>query len=340
MNTEELKIEIADIETYKAMFLYYGYDPAIDRNYIFEISARKNQIDGLVKHLLETPRDFLVTFNGVRFDGQVLQYIIDEHEKWVHLTWKEIVDKIFEFAQETIDDQNYELPARYKEYYMSFKQIDLFLVLHYNNDAKRCSLKWAGEFSLDGDIEELPIDFRKEELTDSEIEEIIKYCRNDVMATCNLYMVTIGNTDHPDYKGKNKIQLRLDLMEEYKFPWTAINWNDVKIGAELNKKVFMQIAQIDEPKLYVKVKQRKTKTGFTFSECFPEYIQFETKEFNDFFSKVATTKVNLNEKQEFPFTYKGVTFMFAKGGGHSNDSPRVIEPDVGCIIMDADVGLK
>ena len=338
MNTEELKIEICDIETYKAMFLYYGYDPGTDTKFVFEISARKNQIDGLVKHLLEYPRDFMVTFNGVRFDSQVLQYIIDNHESWVHFTWREIVDLIFEFAQQTIDDQNYELPAKYKEYYMSFKQIDLFLVLHYNNDAKRCSLKWAGEFSLDGDIEELPIDFRKEDLTNEEIEEIIKYCRNDVMATCNLYMVTIGNTEHPDYKGKNKIQLRLDLIEEYNFPWTAINWNDVKIGAELNKKVYMQIARINEAQLYGRVKQRKTKTGFYFNECFPEYIKFETPEFNEFFKKLGKTKVNLNEKQEFPFTYKGATFMFAKGGGHSNDQPRIINLLPGQIMLDADVG--
>ena len=338
MKTEELKLECVDIETYKAMFLYCGYNPVTGEKFQFEISQRKNQIDGLVKHLLEYERNFMVTFNGVYFDTQVLQHIIDHYDNWVHYSVDYIIRSIFEFAQKTIDDRNYELPPTYKEHYLSFKQIDLFLVLHYNNDAKRCSLKWAGEFSLDGNIEELPIDFRKEELTSEEIDEIIEYCWNDVMATYNLYRITVGDTSHPDYAGKNKIQLRLDLIAEYGFSHVAINWNDVKIGAELNKKVYMDIAKINEAQLYNKVKERKTKTGFKFKDCFPGYMQFETPEFNTFFKNLGNTKVNLNEKQEFPFTYKGATFMFAKGGGHSNDQPRIIKLLPGQIMLDADVG--
>jgi len=337
MNTNDLKVEICDIETYKSMFLYCGYDPQQDKRFEFEISFRKNEIDGLVKHLLEYDRDFLITYNGVHFDGQVLQHIIDNHEDWVHYTWRQVLDEIFYFAQKTIDDRNYDLPPKYKEQYLSFKQIDLFLLLHFNNDAKRTSLKWT-EFSLDGDIEELPIDFRKEELTSEEIDEVIAYCYNDVFATYNLYKACIGNTDHPDYKGKDKVQLRLDLIAEYEFSYVALNWNDVKIGAELNKKVYMELARINEQQLYGKVKDRKTRTGFYFKDCFPDYIEFKTKEFQEFFKKLGNTKVNLNEKQEFSFTYKGATFMFAKGGGHSTDKPRIINIPPGYLLLDADVG--
>jgi hypothetical protein len=203
MKTEELRLEICDIETYRAMFLYCGYNPVTKEKFQFEISHRKNQIDGLVKHLLEYNRDFLVTFNGVYFDAQVLQFIVDNCSLWIHWPVERIIRAIFEFAQKTIDDRNYELQPHYKEHYLDFKQIDLFLLFHYNNDAKRCSLKWAGEFSLDGNIEELPIDFRKEELTSEEIDEIIEYCWNDITATTNLYNIAVGDTNHPDYAGKN-----------------------------------------------------------------------------------------------------------------------------------------
>ena len=337
MKTEDLKVECADLETYKAMFLYCGYDPGTNTKYQYEVSFRKNELDGLVKHLLESDRNFLITFNGVYFDTQILQYIVDYYEKWTHFTWRQVIDEIFYFAQKTIDDRNYDLPPKYKEQYMSFKQIDLFLLLHFNNEAKRTSLKWT-EFSLDGDIEELPIDFRKEELTSEEIDQVISYCWNDVFATHNLYKVCIGDTDHPDYKGKNKVQLRLDLLQEYELPHIAINWNDVKIGAELNKRVYMNLAKINEAQLYGKVKERKTRTGFYFKDCFPNYMKFQTKEFQQFFKQLGNTRVNLNEKQEFPFTYKGTTFMFAKGGGHSQDFPRMINIPKGYLLLDCDVG--
>jgi hypothetical protein len=338
MKTEELNLEVIDIETYRAMFLYCGYNPVTKEKFQFEISHRKNQIDGLVKHLLEYNRDFLVTFNGVYFDTQVLQFIVDNCSLWIHWPVERIIRAIFEFAQKTIDDRNYELQPHYKEHYLDFKQIDLFLLFHYNNDAKRCSLKWAGEFSLDGNIEELPIDFRKEELTSEEIDEIIEYCWNDITATTNLYNIAVGDTNHPDYAGKNKVQLRLDLIEEYKFPSLAINWNDVKIGAELNKKVYMDLAKINEAQLYSKVKERKTKTGFRFKDCFPDYTHFDTAEFTDFFTNLGKTKVNLNEKQEFPFILTDITIMFAKGGVHSADNPRIIDIPKGYLLIDADVG--
>ena len=157
MKTEELVVEVVDIETYRAMFLYCGYDPVTKEKFQFEISWRKNQLDALVKHLKDRKRQFLVTFNGLSFDGQVLQFMLDKHRKWFDTPYHEVVKKIQQFAQEIIDNQDYELPPPYKEHYMDFKQIDLFKVLHYDNDARKTGLKWAFEFSLDGDIEELPI---------------------------------------------------------------------------------------------------------------------------------------------------------------------------------------
>lgn len=338
MTTEELIVEIADIETYRAMFCYCGLLPKTGQKFEFEISFRKNDLDGLVKHLMSFKRDFIVTFNGVSFDGQVLQFILDNHQKWFDLTPLQVVRKIQMFALELIDNQNYELPPPYKEHYLDFKQIDLFKILHYDNENRRTGLKWAFEFSLDGDIEELPIDPNKEFLTSEEIDQVLGYCWNDVYATYNGYKICLGDTEHPDYKGKNKVQLRLDLIEEYKLSHTAINWNDVKIGAELNKKNYMELAKITQNGLWDKIKKRKLRTVFDFKDCFPEYIKFETKEFKEFFKRIGNSRVDIWKKQEFPFTYKGTTYMFAKGGGHSNDKPRRIVPRPDQILMDADVG--
>ncbi len=62
------------------------------------------------------------------------------------------------------------------------------------------------------------------------------YCQNDVMATYEFYKVTIGDTEHPLYKGNDQIQLRLDIEKEFDIP--CINYSDSKIGDEIIKKYY------------------------------------------------------------------------------------------------------
>ena len=294
---------------------------------MFEISKRKNQLNEMIKFTLDYPIDYWVMFNGVMFDAQVIQYIIDNYESWTNLNALQMTEVIYQFSQEVIEQQNYEnLQPIYRENYLDIKLIDLFLIFHMNNQNRRTSLKWC-EFSMNEDIEEMGVDFRKIGLSDEEIEETIHYWKNDVKATYSLYKLARGWTEHPDYKGKDKIQLRLDLIKEYNLPHTAINWNDVKIGAELNKLNYLKMSGLNDKELRSKVKNRKTRTGFRFRECFPEYIEFKTKEFQEFFKEIGSVQVNLNVKQEFPFMYKGVKFMFAKGGGHSKEGAREVIPN-------------
>ena len=339
MNISELNVITIDIETYKALFLVCCKEYTTGAKISFELSYRKNEIDYLVRYLQDNnkQKDFFVTYNGIAFDSQVLQFIINKNESWYNSTYTEVLNEIYEFAQKTIDDRNYNIPIKYKEDYLDFKQIDLMAMLHFNGDAKRTSLKFA-EFSMDLDIEELPIDFRKEHLTEDEVEQIISYCWNDIHATETLYNFCIGKTEHPDYKGKDKIQLRLDLIDEYKLPYSAVNWNDVKIGTELNKKAYLEIRKIDESKLNELVRNRSCKHGFKFEDCYPSYIKFETKMFQEFFSTAGKERVIMTEKQEFPFNFKGVNYMFAKGGAHSKDTPRVVTPPNKYKYLSCDVG--
>ena len=336
MKRQELKTVVLDIETYKELIIIGGYIPYQDRWVMWEISYRKNELDAAIKFLLEEPIDYYITFNGVNFDGQVLQYTLDNYEDWIEYSWKEICDKVYTFVQNLISNQNYEIQPPYKEYTMDIKQIDMFLILHMNNTNRRTSLKWC-MFSMNEDIELMEVDHAKVGLTNDDIENTIYYWKNDIKATDTLYKYCTGECEHPDYKGKDKIQLRLDLIEEMKLPHTAINWNDVKIGAELNKKAYLELTGMTSQKLWDKIKARKTKTGFAFKECYPKYWEFETKEFQEFFTNVGKTRVNLNVKQEFPFKYKNTEYMFAKGGGHSNDKPRIIRPNSDQILRDADI---
>ena len=139
MNTSDLKICILDLETLLSLNIIGGYIPHEDKWIMYELSHRKNELDGAVKWILESDIDYWVTYNGVRFDLQVLQYIIDNYQEWYNNTTKDVLKNIYTFVQEIINNQDYGIAPPYKEYYMDMKTIDLMLLLHYDNDAKLTS---------------------------------------------------------------------------------------------------------------------------------------------------------------------------------------------------------
>lgn len=340
MVCEAMKIEVYDIECLGGMFLYMGYIPPLDKWYSFEISKRKSELYALVRHLEECDR-FGVSYNGLSYDAQVLQFIVENYERWVDLSNKEIIKKIKKFSDKIIDDGNYDLFPPYKEESFINPQIDLMRVHHFDNENRRVSLKWL-QFSMDFyNVEEMPYPHWQEEFTDEELDEIVDYCKNDVESTYELWKYTIGEVEHKEYKGKNKIQDRLDLIEELGLPKKALSWSDVKIGDEINKKIYCELSGITPNMLYELKAKRKTKRlpkGFTYGDCIPSYVIFKTKPFQEFLERMKKVRVNLKEKEEHPFVYNGTHYMIAKGGIHSNEKNRIIEPLANEILLDADIG--
>src|ERR1051326_7365653 len=177
-------VEIYDIETLRGMFLYVGYNVEESRWSQFEISRRRNDLYPLVKHLLDGNIEYMVSYNGVNFDMQVLQFILNNHSRWVDLSNIETVKRIYDFSQKVIDDTKYGLFPPYRQEEFSVKQIDLFKIHHYDNDARgsggRISLKWL-EFTMDmPNVEDMPYKHTQLEFSDEELDDLIAYCHNDV----------------------------------------------------------------------------------------------------------------------------------------------------------------
>ena len=68
-------------------------------------------------------------------------------------------------------------------------------------------------------VMESPIDHNKEDITIEEVEDILEYNLNDVLATYEFYK-----------KSADKIALRKKLMNKYNIP--CISWNNGKIGED------------------------------------------------------------------------------------------------------------
>lgn len=337
-----MDVEIYDIEVMGGMFLYCGYNPSRNTWVEYEISEYRNDLFALVKHLdglfsCHPFGQFMVSYNGISYDMQAIQYIMDNYERWIDYDSRRIINIIKKFSNKLIDDQNYGLFPPYREEEFCVPQIDLMRVHHYDNENKRTSLKWL-EFSMDFyNVEEMPYPHTQESFSLQEIQEIKDYCRNDVEATYEFWKYTIGEVEHEEYKGKNKIQDRLDLIEEMKFPLKALSWSDVKLGDEINLKTYCEITGLSPKEVKNLRRNRKPTKRFTYGDCIPESVKFRSIQFQAFYEKMRKVKVNLLEKEEYPLIVNGVQFMIAKGGIHSNEKNRIVEPRINEILRDADV---
>lgn len=331
-------VEVYDIECLKGMFLYVGYNPYTKAWAVFEISRRRNDLFALVKHLSSLKgKIYAISYNGLNYDAQILQYIIDNYERWLDYDNMRIVGVIKKFSNKVIDDTSYDLFPPYREEDLDVTQIDLLKVHHYDNENKRTSLKWL-EFSMDFyNVEEMPYPHTQEEFTNDQLDEIVSYCHNDVEATLEFWLYTIGEVLHEEYRGRNKVQDRLDLIEEMRFPTKALSWSDVKLGDEINKKVYCDLSGISAREVYDLKKKRKATKRFTYGDCIPKSVVFRTKHFQDFLEGMKKVRVNLMDKEEYPFIINGLQLMIAKGGIHSNEKNRIIEPRPNEVCMDADV---
>lgn len=334
-----MKILLADIETLKRYSLFSFYDPVDNKWYEFEINKWKNDLYKFKKFCewVKTEGFYVIWFNGISFDMQVIEYVL--REEFLEDNNLEICYKIWKFAQERIDDQEYGLFNPYREETFSFKIIDLFTLFALDNEARRTSLK-ALQFEMDyPNMEEMPIDHWQESLTEQEIEDTRLYCRNDILSMYEFYKIARGETEHPLFKGKDKIQLNMDIMPEFGFPAKAISYSQLKVGDEYNKIAYLKEIGKEGDFNYLRdlKKKAKFKTGFKFNECFPDYMKFELPEFQAFVKKWGEVKVNMNEKQDFTFIYNKTEYTFGKGGMHSVISPKIIKPVSGEMIYTFDV---
>jgi len=329
-----MDVLIWDIETMQELFLVGVYDPQTDLYFEFEVSKNKNELDSFIRFTEAHKEHYWVGYNNLRFDSQVVEWIIRNNENWHESSALEVAAKIAQKAADVIHDANFDVFPEYKEEWLSLKQIDLFKVNHYDNKNRRVSLKRL-EFEMDlENIEEMPIHHTKTDMTDEEIYLSKSYCKNDVLATYEFYKVTIGNCEHPLYKGNNQIELRLDIQEEFGIP--CLNYSDSKIGDEMIKKFYCTEKNITLSDLPKKGTFRKE---ISVRSCIADYVVFETPELKAFHKRIKGMSLGLQDDFKETINFYNNAYTFAKGGLHTENSPKIFEADENHLIIDWDVSL-
>lgn len=320
-------LEVYDIETLSNLFTYTGFDATNKKWYQFVISRWRNDAVELYNHL-RRDKIIQVGFNNDSFDYPVIHHFINHFEEYRYLNGQELAQKLYKKAQEIIEQEFSTISDKNK----FIQQIDLFKIWHYNNAARSTSLKDLEIAMRMKNVEEMPI-HHSQWCKESDIDLILGYNKNDVDATYQFLLTTVGKTDYSLYKGKNKIELRQNLTK--KFGVNCINMPDVRIGESLMLHLYSRA--INEDPYYVK-KLRTVRPNINLGECIPKWCDIKSKEFNKFLNTIKGTTIK-GEKKEFSASilFHEIFFDFGTGGAHGCISPGVYKSNDDIIILDLDV---
>ncbi len=286
----------------------------------FVIHNSRNDFANYIK-FLQNDVGGLVGFNNINYDYPILHYILTElaNSEIIHNNIKLLTHLIYTKSSELINNED-----KFKgipEWQWLIPQLDLYRINHFDNKAKRTSLKDVEIEIQFPNVISCPFD-ENHIVMDDEVQQILNYNLNDVEATYEFYLLM-----------KDEIQMRKDFSKEYSI--NLINANEPKIGSEIFAKILSEQMMIPIKNL----KQMRTyRKGIVLNDCILPNIRFQSKEFNDLLIEYKELIINETKNSiEKSVIYKGFKYEFGLGGLHGCIKPGVYKSTDNIIIHDIDV---
>ncbi len=89
-----MNVLIYDIETMKEFFLVVVYNPQEDKYYKFGVNRWQNDLDSFIRFTEQHSEYYWVGYNNLRFDSQVVEWVIRNYEQWHILSGLDICGRI------------------------------------------------------------------------------------------------------------------------------------------------------------------------------------------------------------------------------------------------------
>lgn len=300
------KAWVADIETYSNLFTIVC--ESIDGEVLeFVFHESRDDFDAFIDFLKTRPA--FIGYNWLGFDAQVIEHI-----------WRNKIRdprQIYQFVQDMMDalsEDRFNLP--YTEWQLSFQCLDLYKMMHYDNNARRTSLKWLEFTTRQKSIADLPI-HHEDEVTEKQIPDILKYNRYDVSVTKEFYKTC-----------EKEIQMRKELFLEYGES-RITSMSDSSIGSYIFANILSKELGVPVNKLK---KQRTPRKRIDARDLILPYIKFETHTFQsvlDFYMGVTVKqkkgKIILKGVVEHSVNFDGMDYDFGAGGLHGARGNQIFE---------------
>ena len=293
---------------------------------IFVVHDLRNDLDSFISFLKKNinNKEWHISYNGLAFDGQITHYILDNYYLWSTLSGNAIANIIYKYAQRCIMRSNAKEFSDYPQWKMQIGQIDVFKLHHWDNPAKRSSLKWI-QYSMDWEnILDMPIHHETEIKTQEEINIILEYCINDVRSTKEIYN-----------RSKSQVGLRKELTGTYDI--NMFSASEPRISKEIFGYYLSRNLNISTRDL----KQMRTyRDTIKVKDIILPYVSFTSPEFKLLHERFKSLEIDASKlKGSFKYyiDYKDVKTHFGLGGAHGAASKGVYESSEDMIIMSSDV---
>ena len=317
---------VMDYETLSNCFVAVFIDYKSNWREVFVVHSLRNDFQKFLEFLHRNIKknEWHISFNGLGFDAQITQHILENQEYLLSLPAQSIAQWIYSKAQDTIQRKNDGEFLEFREKEISIKQIDVFKLNHWDNRAKSSSLKWI-QFSMDWhNLQDMPISHTTMILRQDQIDDIISYCINDVASTKKIMQ-----------HSADQIKLRKTLTEEYNINLYSAS------EPRISKELFLHF--LSKATGYSKwdLKNSRTKrVDIKVKDLILPYIKFDTPDFDSIRQKFESLVINPEEtKNAFHYSlkHKKVTTDFGLGGLHGARRSGIYEEDENMIIMSSDV---
>lgn len=315
---------VYDIETPINCFTMVLKHIATNWRWIYEISDFENhgpQLVMMLRHLRSSGAR-MVGFNNLGFDYPVLHHMVKVFDRQGYVTALDAHAKAMEIINSFDQFSHMIWPSD-----RIVKQLDLYKIHHFDNQAKRTSLK-ALQFNMRSpSLEDLPFDPNLP-IASSDIETVvIPYNAHDVDETETFYFHSLP-----------MIRFRDELTVKYGKDFT--NHNDTKIGKDY---FIMQLEKALPGSCYKpdrKPRQTFRRSIPLRSVIFP-YIAFQHPEFDRVLTYLKTVDItNTKSAPELNgtiATINGFDFIFGLGGIHGSVSNKTIRASDTHEVVDIDV---
>jgi len=316
---------VMDYETLNNCFVAVFEDIKTEHREIFVCHESRNDIVELVTFLLRNKslEEWHVSFNGLAFDSQITEHILINADQLIEQDGHTIARFLYSKAQSVIQRTNDGEFAEFSPRELSIKQIDVFKLNHWDNNAKRSSLKWI-QYTMDWkNIIDMPI-HHTTKVDASLIDSIINYCINDVRSTKQIMHLS-----------KSQIELRRNLTQEYNIDLFSAS------EPRISKELFLHFLSKQTGIKKWELRQMRThRNRIVVKDIILPYIEFKTATFQRLLQKFQEVVIFPNETKggfKYSIQYKNVKTDYGLGGIHGARSTRIYNSDADMVIMSSDV---
>jgi hypothetical protein len=309
---------IYDLEVYPNVFLFGGKFRGTNEVQIFEISDRMNESQKLLSWLsyLKNLEVEMVGFNSIAYDYIILHELLTNPYTFSY-------EKAFQVSQQIFTSQGRGanlLHVRHSE--RVIPQIDIVKFCHFDNDAKRTSLK-ALQFAMRSEsLEDLPFKIRP--LNNQEKDQLRSYNAHDVTETEKFFNIS-----------EHLVDMRREYLDDGVLQGDVLNYSDVKIGVEY------LISRLGRNKCYAGGKPRQTfRTQIEFNKIILPKITYRTEVFQEVLSWFKKQTIYISSESPKPSLVTqlaGLEFHFGIGGVHASADNKIYSSDDDFQIIDIDV---